>query len=212
MALDEEIKKLDDWIELLPKMGMEFVNSGSGHLYLLDFIFIGAIKRTLSMAVGLSGLIKAKNITLCRAVIRMQMDTVSRMLAYTYVDDPSKMALEVIKGKALNKFHSKDGKPLTDAYLIDRISKDHPWMKESYKRLSGYVHFSENQLFDSIVGVGSEEERTINISIATEDSNFPEVSWIEIVQSFVALLSIFGDLLVKYRNEIRELEAQGSKT
>lgn len=206
MALDDEMRKLDSWIEYLPKMGVEYLNAIGVPNSELDYIYIGAIKRTISMTVGLSDLIKVKNITLCRAIVRMQMDTVSRMLAYTYVEDPSNMALEVIKGTPLNRFHSKDGKRLTDAYLISRISQNHPWMQEAYKRLSGYVHFSENQLFDSIVGVKGGEERTIDIVIGRTDDSFPEDSWIEIVAAFIELLSIFGELLVTRRNEFRSLE------
>ena len=211
MALNDEIKKLDDWADYLPKMAMELLNDNGGPFYKLDLIFIGAIKRSMSLTVGLSDLIKAKNITLCRAILRMQMDTVGRMMAYTYVDNPSEMALKVIGGVALNTFQSRDGSRLTDAYLIGRMNENHPWMKDAYKRLSGYVHFSENQIFDSIVGIGSDAERTITIAIGKEDDNFPDDSWTEIAKHFNELLSIFGNLLVTYRREIRSFENRSSK-
>ena len=117
-------------------------------------IMIGAIKRSLSLAAGLHTLVENKNMTCVRAIVRMELDTISRLLAYTYVSEPSEVAKEVIGGKALNKFKCKDGKFLRDSYLIEKMSEDYPWVTGVYKYTSGYVHFSERQVFDSIESLG----------------------------------------------------------
>jgi hypothetical protein len=179
--------------------------SGDGKpMYILDFIMIGAIKRSLSLASGLQALVKTKNMTCARALVRMELDTVSRLLAYTYVEEPSVMAKAVIGGKALNSFKCRDGKKLRDGYLIDKMTEEHPWAKAVYKYTSGYVHFSERQVFDSISSLGADGDRSIEFQISKEENNFPKESWIEILQCFNEMLSILGKLLITYRDELNQ--------
>lgn len=207
MNIESQLGKLDEWIVLLPKIGMKTLGGDGKPMYVLDFIMIGAIKRSLSLASGLHALVKTKNMTCARALVRMELDTVSRLLAYTYVAEPSDMAKAVIEGKALNSFKCRDGKNLRDGYLIDQMSKEYPWAKAVYKYTSGYVHFSERQIFDSISSLGTDGDRTIEFQISKEDDNFPEESWVEILQCFNEMLSILGKLLVTYRDELNQAKA-----
>ncbi|ENX23573.1 hypothetical protein F892_00168 [Acinetobacter vivianii] len=203
MNLGRELQVLDQWIEDFPKIGMETLGGEGGPMYILDIVVIGVTKRSLSLATGLRDLVNAKNMTCSRAIVRMQLDTVSRFLAYTYVDDPSGMALAVIGGKPLHKFKCRDGKQLRDGYLIERMSEKHPWVKNTYKYTSGYVHFSEKQVFDSIQSFGNDEERTVQFQVSSEDHKFPEASWVEIVQCFNEMLSIVAQLFATYKNELK---------
>jgi len=206
MDIETQLQKLDEWIEELPKIGMKTLGGNGKPMYILDFIMIGAIKRSLSLASGLQALVKTKNMTCARALVRMELDTVSRLLAYTYVDEPSDMAKAVIGGKALNSYKCRDGKQLRDGYLVDKMSEEHPWAKAVYKYTSGYVHFSERQVFDSISSLGTDGERTIHFQISKEDNNFPEDSWVEILQCFNEMLSILGKLLLTYRDELNQAQ------
>lgn len=206
MSISVEIEKLEKWISLLPKIGMETLGGAGKPVYILDLIIIGVIKRSLSLASGLHDLVKSKNMTCSRAILRMELDTVSRLLAYTYVNDPSEMAKAIIGGKALNSFKCRDGKQLRDGYLIDKMSEKYPWVKDVYKYTSGYVHFSERQVFDSIFSLGKDEERVVTFQVSKEDHNFPEESWIEIIACFNEMLSILSELLFTYRNELKQAE------
>jgi hypothetical protein len=206
MNIETELTKLDEWIKCLPKIGMETLGGDGKPMYILDFILIGAIKRSLSLASGLHTLVSTKNMTCARAIVRMELDTISRLLAYTYVDEPSDMAKAIIGGKALNSFKCRDGKNLRDGYLIDKMDKEYPWVKAVYRYTSGYVHFSERQVFDSISSLGDGEDRAIEFQVGKEDLNFPEESWVEIVQCFNEMLSILSKLLVTYREELKQAE------
>ncbi|EJC7018487.1 hypothetical protein BBM20_04480 [Vibrio parahaemolyticus] len=204
MCIDTELDKLKGWIEHLPRIGMQAIGGDGQPMYVLDLIMIGAIKRSLSLASGLQALVASRNMTCSRAIVRMELDTISRLLAYTYVKEPSDMATKVIGGKALNSFKCRDGKQLRDGYLIDRMTQDYPWVKNVYKYTSGYVHFSERQVFDSISSLGENGLRSVKFHIGSEDNNFPDESWIEILQCFNEMLSILGKLLVAYRNELKQ--------
>lgn len=206
MSISIEIEKLEKWISHLPKIGMEAIGGAGKPMYVLDLIIIGVIKCSLSLASGLHDLVKSKNMTCSRAILRMELDTVSRLLAYTYVSEPSEMAKAIIGGKALNSFKCRDGKQLRDGYLIDKMSEKHPWIKDVYKYTSGYVHFSERQVFDSIFSLGKDEERIVTFQVGKEDHNFPEESWIEVMACFNEILSILSELLFTYRNELKQAE------
>jgi hypothetical protein len=172
---------------------------GSGSpLHTLDFIVMAAVKRSLSLASGMSTMIRAQNMVCSRALLRMHLDTVSRFLAYTYVDDPEKVASAVTGGTQLKKFKSIEGKPLTDFYLIERMSKDHPWVETVYEHTSAYVHFSEKQFFDSIHTLGTDEERTMGLQISHIDSKYPEFSWSEVASFFNKLTEILIAVLSAY--------------
>lgn len=198
MSLNPELDALSGWIERLPRIGLETIGGAGARMQVLDFVMIGAIKRSLSLASGLHSLVQAQNIVCSRALLRMQLDTISRLRAYTYVNDPESMAREVIGGAALKKFKSTDGKALGDAYLVDRMTKEHPWVRKVYDFTSGYVHFSEQQFFDSIHSLGSNGEQTIQLQVSHIDNKFPEESWEEIVACFNNLMEILNRIMRSY--------------
>jgi len=197
-TLSAELEQLSEWLDRLPRLGMETLGGTGAPMFVLDFVFIGAVKRSLSLASGLHTLVVAKNIVCSRAILRMQLDTVSRMLAYTYVDNPQAVAKAVIGGTPLKKFKCRDGKALMDGYLIDRMSHDHPWVRKVYDFTSGYVHFSERQFFDSVQKMGSNEERTVTLQISHIDNSFPDASWTEIAACFNHLMALLAGILTSY--------------
>lgn len=198
MSLAAELETLSTWLQRLPNVGMEAIGGTGASMHVLDFVMIGAVKRSLSLASGLHAMVDAQNIVCARAILRMQLDTVTRLLAYTYVEDPESMARGIIGGTPLKKFKSREGKALVDAYLVDRMSKDHPWARNVYDFTSGYVHFSERQFFDSIHSMGSDEERTFRLQLSHIDNRFPEASWAEIVVCFNHLLARMETILSGY--------------
>ena len=135
--------------------------------------------------------------TCARAIVRMQIDTVSRLLAYTYVKDPEEMARKVIGGAALNKFKSREGQLLRDTHLIDRMTESHPWVREVYNRTSGEVHFSEKQLFASVQST-NDATRTMTMVISPFDEKYPEWSWSEVVTCLHRLNEILITILEGY--------------
>jgi hypothetical protein len=198
MALASELEALSSWLDDFPRKAMPVVGASGAPMCVLDFIVLGAVKRSLSLASGLIVLIKAKNMVCARAVLRMHLDTITRLSAYLYVEDPEQLAKAVLGGKALNTFKSKDGRPLRDGYLVDRLSERFPWVRNVYDFTSGYVHFSERQFFDAVHSVGNDEERTVRLSIGRTDDKYPEFSWEELPACFNHLNAIFEEFMAEY--------------
>lgn len=198
MSLNSEIETLSTWLDTFPKKAKELFAQKGDSLYVLDFIVFGALKRSLSLGSGLLALIDAKNIVCARAILRMHLDTVSRLCAYTYVQDAEGMAKEILGGKLLRKFKARDGNTLTDNYLIEQLAKQFPWIRKVYDFTSGYVHFSERQFFDTVYSLGSDEERTVQLSIGRTDNKYPEYSWEELPACFNRLNIILEEFLIAY--------------
>lgn len=197
MSLSSELADLERQLKALPGLGHKALAAREGALFLVDLIIVGAVKRSLSLGHGLIAMVRTKNMTCARAIVRMQIDTVSRLLAYTYVDDPEGMASKIIGGTPLNKFKSRDGCLLRDAYLIDRMTESHFWVREVYNRTSGEIHFSEKQLFASVQST-NDANRTFTMVISPLDEKYPEWSWSEVVTCFQRLNDVLIEILESY--------------
>lgn len=209
MTLSADMQALSTWIEEVPRKVRPVIGENNSQMYTLDFIVLGAVKRSISLASGLLVLIKEKNMVCARAIVRMQLDTIARLFAYLYVDDAEQLAKEILGGAPLNKFKSNDGKLLKDGYLIDRLTEQFPWVKEVYKFTSGYVHFSERQFFDTVHSVGTDQERTVQLHIGKTDDKYPESSWGELPACFNHLNMILDEFLITYAKKKQERHVSG---
>lgn len=199
MEFDDQIAKLRQRLDELPKSGMNVLGEAGSPAFVLDFIVVAAVKRTLSLGHGFISMVESKNMTCSRALLRMQIDTVSRLLAYTYVDEPEQIAQAVIGGEPLRKFKSREGKPLTDGYLIDRMTEEFSWTRRVYDHTSGDIHFSEHQFFSSIYSMQDNRQGGyIKLMISQFDTKFPESSWSEAVMCFIELCRILNSILLIY--------------
>lgn len=73
MKLESELRKLEEWIDHLPKLGKETMWHGDRPMYVLDLIFIGVLKRSMSLAMGVKTLVVNKNMTCVRSYIDTQL-------------------------------------------------------------------------------------------------------------------------------------------
>ncbi|WP_040671041.1 hypothetical protein [Rhodanobacter fulvus] len=198
MELTSELQSLNDALDKVPGAMLRAFGKEGSSMYYTDLVLAGATKRTLGLGHGLIAMINAKNMLCGRALVRMQIDTVSRVLAYTYVADREDLARRVIGGEKLRSFKCRDGKRLTDQYLIERLSKTLAWAADVYDRTSGSVHFSEQQLFSASEMTSDENGSHINLMITQFDTKYPESSWVEIAACFTELTDFFVHILDQY--------------
>lgn len=71
-------------------------------------------------------------------------------------------------------------------------------MRKVYDFTSGYVHCSERQFFDAVHSLGSNEARTVRLTIGRTDDKYPEFSWEEHPAYFSRLNVILEEYLVAY--------------
>ena len=199
------IDKLRNLREDLPSLGSEIMHAGNMSMYPMDMVIIGIVKRCLSTTSALEKLVLEWNMTCARAVLRMHLDTVLRLSAFWLSPDLQKMAIYVIGGKQINKMKDRDDYKMTDSYLSQKLGERFDWIPRVYKYTSGYIHFSERQLFDPISEINN-KERMVNFVINDKDYNFPEFSWVELVSCAANCLLIIKYFLGKYK-QLKDLVA-----
>ncbi|MBS0536978.1 MAG: hypothetical protein JSR72_23205 [Proteobacteria bacterium] len=201
--LDQELALLSEAVDRLRRACVASLSESNAALYHLDFMVIGATKRTQSLESGLRSMIGTKNMLCARAIVRMQVDTVCRLMAYTDVENPLDVARKVWEGVKLNKFKSISGKPLTDGYLVDRLSEGYSWIRTIYDSTTAEVHFTEKQFFSSVKSIEpfEREGRTLNIEISPNDAKYPESSWAELPACLRHLCEIQIDFLARWSAE-----------
>jgi len=165
-----------------------------GAMYPVDLLATGIIKRTISTIHGFKLLVESQNMVCARTLVRTQIDSALRFYAVFLVTDPHDFSRKVLDGKQINRMKDSSGEIMRDAYLVNKLSEDYPWLKNVYKNLSGYIHFSNSHIFNA-VSASDTDENAINIAIQPIDTKYPEFSWVEIIDCFNESIDIFAKYL-----------------
>ena len=87
----------------------------------------------------------------------------------------------------------KDGKKMTDAYLIEKISIDHPVLKSVYEHTSGYVHLSDKHIFNSLGKKSKDGE--FGMKVGPTDDFITETVYLEAARAFFEITGILFSYL-----------------
>jgi hypothetical protein len=177
----EVLARLDEDREAL----LDFYKSGhaqtGGNMYGMDMFVLGAVKRTLSANSAMKMMIQTWNLLTARTLLRTHIDTALRFSAAWLVDDPEAFAVDVLGGKQIDQIKDRTGAQMRDKYLISTLIGKHPWLQEVYDTLSGYIHFSGSHITSSLFDM---KDGKFSFSLSEYDMNFPEQSWIEVLECF----------------------------
>lgn len=193
----ELLGAVDEDRQALLKLGLSVMGKSGDPFFPVDLMMFGALKRSVSTAAAIVMMVEAHNMVCARTLLRTHIDTSLRFSAAWFVEKPHEFATEVLRGGRIDKMKDRDGKRFTDAHLVQMHTKDHPWLPDVYANLSGYVHFSGSHIFDSVTTLGQDGE--IQFELFAEDLNFPEVSWIEVLECFRETTEILAKYLHGYR-------------
>jgi hypothetical protein len=177
------------------------------NVYHSDLFVLGATKRVLSLASGFRTLIEARNFTCCAGLLRMQIDTASRVNALKLVDDMNALCEKILSGIRLDKQKDREGNFLRDAWLISKLSKEFPWVGNVYKETSGFIHLSERHLFSSIAKT-DDAKRTVHFSISADDPRRPDEAYFEILDCFFEATKMAGTLILGYVAYRKSIDAE----
>ena len=87
-------------------------------------------------------MIRDQNFICAGALLRLQLDTALRIMAGFIVEEPHKFADAVMAGSRINRMKDREGKRMTDRYLVTKMSKNFPGVETVYEQTSNYIHFS----------------------------------------------------------------------
>jgi len=192
-AVESLLTELEADAERMRKVMIEVVVPAGSPMFPLDFLAFAAAKRHASTTSAFIAMVRAWNMVIARALLRMHIDTSLRFSAAWHVAEPHTFATQVLKGERIDKLKTRTGARMTDSHLVQLHKDKHPWLPAVYEHLSGYVHFSGSHISSSIEALGEEEgDRTIQFLVSDQDLKFPEFSWTEILGCFREATSILG--------------------
>lgn len=171
------------------QLGEEMIIADDGALYPLDIFVFSAINRSLNLLVPFCELIKEKNIIAAAPLIRMQLDNALRLYAGTLIDDPHTFSLEVLKGTHVRKLKDRNGKKMTDAYLVEQLSSqlNIDWLSGVYDNTSGYVHFSNKHMFNSF---SSMDRNGFTMKITLGEHDVEDKQFLEAIDAFISITEL----------------------
>jgi len=165
-------------------------------MFELDILAFGAAKRAISATSALKLLVESWNLVTARTLLRTHIDTALRFSAAWLVDNPHDFAKKIIAGERLDKIKDRKGNQMRDAYLVERMAAARPWLPEVYKQLSGFVHFSGSHVFASIASF--DRKGSVSFHLSEFDLDYPEESWIELIDCFREATEILAHYLHGY--------------
>jgi hypothetical protein len=135
----------------------------------MDIYAFMVLKRSLSLVFGFASMIRDRNFLCAAPLMRLQIDNLLRFRAAFLVSNQSQFVVEVIRGKQVRKLKDRTGKEMTDAHLQDVMSSEYPWLKDAYKKTSGYIHLSEEHFFNTVRASSNGQEGAIQAYIGPDD-------------------------------------------
>lgn len=165
---------------------LDYYQSGhanpDGKLYAMDLYILGIVKRTLSNIKAMGLLVESWNLLAARTMLRTHIDTAIRLHAAWIVNDPNEFALNVLNGKQIDQLNDRNGKQMKDKHLISVLEGEYNWLRTVYNNLSGYIHFSDSHISSSIQNL--EDNGKFSIRLSEYDFEYPESSWVEVLECF----------------------------
>ena len=116
--------------------------AGDGVILPPDLIANGALQRTLALIDGFAAMVDMDNDVCAVPLLRLQIDTVLRLLAAAKFPDSAKLLEAMLAGTPLHRLRAPEGRVLTDQYLCELAAPHFPWLPWAYTKTSGAVHLS----------------------------------------------------------------------
>lgn len=201
VTIEQVDKRLSELMELRKPhiLTMEKIfKADSGYFFPFDFIVSAVLNRSLSMTNGFFSMIESRNYLCGGAILRLQLDSIMRLYAFYLVDDPHKLAMNILAGGYINKYRDRKGKKLTDAYLRTMASDRYEFIDRVYKRTSSFIHLSSDHIFASINDLNI-DERHFYIELSLDGRrDWPPENLLEAVDAFIAATEAVLDLCVSW--------------
>jgi len=140
-------------------------------------------------------------------LLRCQLDNGLRFFASTLVSDPHEFAHGIANGIPVRKMRDRQEKPMQDAYLVERLTLEVPWVKTLYDQASGYVHLSEQHVINTL---GIPDEGMTEIGVTGYDGSvWTELRYIEVIEAFDASTRLVLELVAMWSKARPEPQVSG---
>ena len=146
--LDKALVDLESTQRALTALAKDAWLAYKGAFYAMDELAVASINRTVSLNAAFCSLMRADNFLAAAHLVRLQLDTALRFSAAWLVESPDEFVNRVFAGENIRKIKDKNGELMRDAYLVDQLSKQWPWIYKVYQETSGYIHLSCKHIYN----------------------------------------------------------------
>lgn len=163
-------------------------------MFKTDLYFCSLLNKSLQVTDGFIELISSRNLTCAGILLRSNMDNCLRLYAMFIAEDPNQVVDHLMSGERIDLLMDKKGKKLRDAYLKEELGKYDDQFVQVYNNASGYVHFSEKGLYQSISALEGKYDISLQIS-----HNVPEKAneyILECIQAYTHFLKLFYEMFI----------------
>lgn len=178
-------------------------------LYMVDLLAVATLNRSLRLTLGFCSLIESENFIAAAPLLRLQIDNLLRFSAIFLVSDENEFVLNILNGISIRDQKDISGKKMTDAYLVDKMSAQYPWIKEVYTRTSGYIHLSDMHILNAMQV--SITDNTFSMAVTNQDVFVSDDIYIEACAAFrettnllLAVLSLWIEVKSKHGKQDSE--------
>lgn len=193
MTNDELMEQLPMFIDELKRLNQEAIkiarNVIGETLFKIDLYFCAILNKSLQLTDGFISLIQVRNLASAGILLRANMDNCLRLYAMFIASDPDEVVDYLMQGKRIDNLQDKNGKQLKDWYLREQLEKYDAKFSAVYKNASGYVHFSEKGLYQSVSALDGDYH--IGIQVSHEIPEKANEYIMECVQAYTHFLNLF---------------------
>jgi hypothetical protein len=188
-TLEDKLAKIEHAADPIPRLCERCLQSAGGVAFISHLFIIGVANRTLALSSGFRTHIAARNFTCAAALLRMQVDTALRVYAAWLVPDAMEYAYAVFRGDKVDEIKDRDGKRLTDRYLVERLSEHHScaWVKPVYTETCNFIHFTSRHIFASL---GKLNDDDLYFQVSVEDPPRADSEYFEVVDAFFESMNL----------------------
>ena len=185
--MDNTLSKLEKLKDEHIIFGQKTIALANEKIFPCDALYLSVLNRSLEVLDGFLLLSKNGNYGCCMALLRIQLDNILRFYGVLLTKDPHRTANSIMQGKQLNKIKDKKGNLLKDFYLVDALSKQNDWVTRVYKLSSGYIHLSDQHIFQMLERTEVVSNGDRNFYIGSDDEHIGEKHKIELVKAFTVI-------------------------
>jgi hypothetical protein len=153
------------------------------------------LSRSKSLTRAFFALLVAQNLTTASALLRLQLDSLLRLVAMYIVSDQHAFFEAMLDGENISRCKDAGGNRMTDKYLCDRVAEFVPWIRSLYKQASGFIHLSYKHIAATVQGYPGEGK--IGVWMADEESYLSDDSYDSIAGAFGLATRMLLDFILK---------------
>jgi hypothetical protein len=191
---EETLQKLQNFhnsIEKHIQVGKALFQANPQGFFAIDLLAMSAMHRSLLLISGFSQMIQQENFICAAPLIRLQIDNCLRFFASSLAQNGDDFSMAVLRGDKVSRIKDRNGKKMTDAYLVEQFSVYYPWFKKVYEETSGYVHLSRKHFHNAIKTNPQDGTFSYQLLRTPKDSFIPDEIYDEAVEAFTEITNVF---------------------